>query len=509
MDILQHDYYFWTLINDYVVHKGYRVLDKGEREVWLEDEGANPRRIFRIVRADLDWANALRRDVHFALKRFEYVRRQLRLNKIIGENIYVSVYPPVDSWDDIKHPMQLNGKLTVHTSIIQRRETLEHVPERDLYLPDMSTIATIEELEQKIAAKKNEIERIMMKQKEEEASLFVNGRTLATYVLLFSIALMYFQLERHGGSTSLITLINYGAKYNPLIIEGEWWRLFSAMFLHIGFLHLVMNSLALFYLGGAVERMYGTIRFLIIYFGAGLFGSLASFAFNEQVSAGASGAIFGCFGALLYFGTVHKKLFFRTMGKNVLFVLALNIVFGLTMPMVDNGAHIGGLIGGFLASALVQLPSQKKSLKQVGALFISGAAAWSLFAFGLTSNEGEMSTQLALQLGQEYIQQDEIERAYPLLQRAVEQDPTMPEAAFLLGYAEATFGNYEVAKEQFQQAVVERPDFHEAHYNLALIYFELNEVERGQEALERALELNPNNDMYKQLKEKIQTQKEG
>ena len=159
-----------------------------------------------------------------------------------------------------------------------------------------------------------EIER----RQEEERSLFLYGKPLATYSLLFCIAVMFILLERNGGSTSIVTLIEYGAKFNPLIIEGQYWRFFSAMFLHIGFLHLAMNSFALLYLGGDVERMYGTVRFGIIYLIAGLFGSVSSFAFNEQIAAGASGAIFGCFGALLYFGLVHKRLFLRTMGRNVI-----------------------------------------------------------------------------------------------------------------------------------------------------------------------------------------------
>lgn len=163
---------------------------------------------------------------------------------------------------------------------------------------------------------------------------------------------MYIWLEYAGGSTNTLNLIQWGAKYNPLIIEGEWWRLFSAMFLHIGFFHLMMNGLALYFLGTLVERIFGSIRFFFIYMIAGLIGSLASFAFMGAVSAGASGAIFGCFGALLYFGLIHRELFFRTMGQNVIVILVINLVFGFVVQGIDMGAHLGGLAGGFLAAAL-------------------------------------------------------------------------------------------------------------------------------------------------------------
>ena len=110
-------------------------------------------------------------------------------------------------------------------------------------------------------------------------------------------------MEMFGSSRNPYLLILFGAKYNPLILEGEWWRLITPMFLHIGLIHLVMNSFALYYLGTAVERIYGRYRFLFIYLFAGFAGTLASFLFSpDSISAGASGGIFGLFGALLFFG---------------------------------------------------------------------------------------------------------------------------------------------------------------------------------------------------------------
>lgn len=120
---------------------------------------------------------------------------------------------------------------------------------------------------------------------------------------------MFILLEMNGGSTNPYVLLYFGAKYNPAILDGEWWRFFTPMFLHIGFLHLFMNGLSLYYLGTAVESIFGRLRFLIIYLFSGFFGTLASFIFSSHLSAGASGAIFGLFGALLYFGIEHKHTF--------------------------------------------------------------------------------------------------------------------------------------------------------------------------------------------------------
>ena len=150
-------------------------------------------------------------------------------------------------------------------------------------------------------------------------------------------------------------LLDWGAKTNPAIAEGEWWRLITAMFLHgsvlgIPFLHLVFNVYALYVIGMELEAFIGSARFAAIYFVSGLAGSIASFAFSPQSGVGASGAIFGIVGALgVYFG-LHRGLFGR-LGQlqfwNIVVVILLNVGLGLSGVLpIDNAAHIGGLLGG-------------------------------------------------------------------------------------------------------------------------------------------------------------------
>src|SRR5699024_7573408 len=196
-------------------------------------------------------------------------------------------------------------------------------------------------------------------------NVFAFGKPRFIYFLIIVNVLMFIMLEINGGSVNIDNLIESGAKYNPAIMEGEWWRIISSMFLHIGFLHLFMNMLALYYLGMAVESIYGSKRFLIVYFLSGIGGGLTSFAFNDMVAAGASGALFGLFGALLYFGTVQKRLFKQTMGKNLLLILAINLVFGFLVPQIDMGAHLGGLIMGFVAAGVTSVPNVKNRRKQL------------------------------------------------------------------------------------------------------------------------------------------------
>jgi rhomboid protease GluP len=171
----------------------------------------------------------------------------------------------------------------------------------------------------------------------------------ATYVLLALIILVFLAMTLAGGSESVRVLIRFGAKVNSLIVEGQVWRLLTSMFLHIGPVHLFFNGYALYIFGIQVERLYGSPRFLAIYLLAGLYGSLFSFAFGPELSAGASGALFGLLGAMLAYFRRHRETF-GTWGHrqlvNLLVVAGLNLVLGITVPGIDILAHLGGLVSG-------------------------------------------------------------------------------------------------------------------------------------------------------------------
>jgi rhomboid protease GluP len=156
-----------------------------------------------------------------------------------------------------------------------------------------------------------------------------------------------------GGSTNTDVLVTFGANVGVLVLQGETWRLFTSMFLHIGLMHLLFNSYALFIFGVEMERLYGPGRYITIYVLSGLYGSLASFALRGPTgfSAGASGAIFGIIGVNLAFFMLHRQTFGnfgRQRMMNTIIIIAINIVFGFTASGIDNYAHLGGLIAGFL-----------------------------------------------------------------------------------------------------------------------------------------------------------------
>ncbi|WP_216830008.1 rhomboid family protein [Alkalihalobacterium elongatum] len=516
MDVLQHDLFYWQLVHHLVTQKNFRVIEVNPslNEIWLEEENPKSPKIIRVTRKDVNWSNRLKEDMDNTIVKFNGLRRQLNIRKIFAENIYVSTYSPVDSWHHLTgSPLTIAQEKTVmHTYLIEadvvskahELERLKIDVNTEMLVTKSNDYFLLNEVEGEIKKLKDEVLQKAEERLKAEQAIFQFGKPYFTYILLLTVAAMFVLLELNGGSMRILTLVDFGAKYNPLIEAGEYWRLFTAMFLHIGFLHFFMNSLALFYLGSAVERIYGSWRFLLIYIIAGLFGSIASFAFNDQVAAGASGAIFGCFGALLYFGINHRKLFFRTMGMSVIVILIINLSLGFLVPMIDNGAHIGGLVGGFLASFVVLLPKQSFKVRQLFLLAFVGLVGYGLFLYGMVNDEKAGAPIVHLQLSQELLEEDQYERAYSLLLSMKERQLDIPELYFLLGYTEVHLNKYLEAEKNFIRTVELRADFHEAYYNLALIYVQLEEEEKALQAVNNALGYAPAEEPYIELKEKLE-----
>lgn len=179
------------------------------------------------------------------------------------------------------------------------------------------------------------------------------------------------------------TLIAFGAKTNALLGQsGEWFRLVTPIFIHGGLIHILSNSYALWIVGPQVERLYGSARFVLIYLLSGIGGVAGSYigsmllGRNPAVaSVGASGAIFGLFGVIAVFGFKYRDElpanFRRAFGSSVFPVIAINLFIGFSVPVIDNGAHIGGLItGGVIALTLPYIAPGKERVSATGLLIL-------------------------------------------------------------------------------------------------------------------------------------------
>ena len=185
---------------------------------------------------------------------------------------------------------------------------------------------------------------------------FARARSVTTALLVVNIGV--FALDAVLGAAGRPrALLDAGAMIPLLVADGEWWRLITAMFLHIGLLHIAFNSLALMVFGQIMESALGSARMLALYLVTGFAASVASFTFGSPrvAAAGASGAIFGLLGAWLVYNLRRRSLSLaRSNIQSALMLIGINLVFGFTVQGIDNVAHIGGLIAGFAAGYAVE-----------------------------------------------------------------------------------------------------------------------------------------------------------
>ncbi|PRR81365.1 rhomboid family intramembrane serine protease [Clostridium luticellarii] len=198
-----------------------------------------------------------------------------------------------------------------------------------------------------------------VRQKDRKA---INGREISkfivTYILIALNVLVYFMTSYLSGNifdSNLNVLVFMGAKVNSLIDSGQYYRLFSCMFLHAGIVHLGVNMYSLYIMGTFIEKIYGRFKYIIIYFISGIISSITSYIFSPSISVGASGAIFGLLGAALIFALKMKHQIGKEFIMNIMSVIAVNLIIGFSIANVDNFGHLGGLVGGIVMSWLLTL----------------------------------------------------------------------------------------------------------------------------------------------------------
>ena len=218
----------------------------------------------------------------------------------------------------------------------------------------------------------------------------------ATYALIAACLLMFTITGGRGGfgDTSSLVLIQFGSMFPPLVWEGQWWRLISCTFLHVGFMHIAFNMFVLFQIGPAIERTYGVARFLVIYLVTGWTSSLLSLVWSGSNSLGASGAIFGLAGAFFAI-SLRRRSYFDAFGSQMLMFIGFNIAIGFSGAFgnIDNFGHMGGLIGGFILGNI--MPNSLPEFKATPARWAATVAVIILF-LGITPFAVKMSQQVAI-----------------------------------------------------------------------------------------------------------------
>lgn len=188
----------------------------------------------------------------------------------------------------------------------------------------------------------------------------VTAAIAAANVIVFLI------LSFQGMTEDAEFMLAHGAMYVPRAVgQGEYYRLFTSMFLHFGFEHLMNNMVVLLIVGSRLEAELGKTKYLFVYLAGGLCGSIVSALWdirsgNYAVSAGASGAVFALIGALFYIAVRSRDEIGNSAGKRLAFMVLLMLYYGFTSAGVDNAAHVGGLLSGFILSVVLYRKRKRK-----------------------------------------------------------------------------------------------------------------------------------------------------
>ncbi|RIX50321.1 rhomboid family intramembrane serine protease [Paenibacillus nanensis] len=199
--------------------------------------------------------------------------------------------------------------------------------------------------------------------------MFSRKESLAQYIRLFPVVsvilviniLLFIAMELYGSSSDVLTLLRFGAMTN-FPDKPELWHYVSAVFLHIGFMHLLMNGAALYVFGASLERILGKWRFIALYLVSGVAGNLVSVNAHQEpyIGAGASGAIYGVYAAYVYFSIFHKTAFGVHNARTIQTIVVIGVIHSLIVPNVDLSAHIGGFFGGFIMTTLFSLFNRRE-----------------------------------------------------------------------------------------------------------------------------------------------------
>lgn len=336
-----------NLINYFVTEENYNpmIIHGLNDEIWLENLDGDYK-IIRIVSHHIHNKEQLDFDKFKLGKIVKQVKKKTFSFKVKVLSIYTDIENEKLLSDDdiyIKKEEDINNpKLTnIFPNIVNKTRHNEKGIE---YF-----VKVTNSINAKNEARGREAERIFSYKKP-----FITYAIMAICILLF-IAMYVLG----NGSGDINTLLSFGANLDTLVKDGEVFRLFTCIFLHIGIWHLICNMYSLYVIGKEIESLYGKIKYLIIFIGSGICGSLLSMAFTHNtVSAGASGAIFGLLGSLLYFGYYYRAYLGNSIKRSVLPVIAFNLFIGFMSTGIDNAAHIGGLVGGILLSMMVGVPGK-------------------------------------------------------------------------------------------------------------------------------------------------------
>ena len=338
-----------SLVHYFVTEENYTPINvQGvKNEIWLENLEAP----YKIVRINSKYIHN-NEQYDMDLFKMQFVMKQIKKKtlsfKINALNICLDLNNTVKLEDKDKKLIDTVNITSIND--IKKNNFLQEV------FPKIKTnsFKKTDNLD-KIIHVTDDINKKTEAENKKYENVFKPKKIVVTKILIFINVLMYLLsiLISDNFTESLIIL---GANNRGLVLNGDFYRLITCAFLHGNLVHLVINMYSLWIIGSQVETYIGKLKYLVIYLLSATMGSLFSIVFLENsLSVGASGAIFGLMGALLYFGYHYRLYLSNALTSQIIPIIILNLALGFMNSSIDNGAHIGGLIGGYLSTMIVGL----------------------------------------------------------------------------------------------------------------------------------------------------------
>lgn len=368
--INKNDELVLKLLHYFITEKNYNpiVLHGAKNEVWLENMDEDYK-IVRIVSNYIHNNDQLDYDLEKTKSIMKSIKKKTLSASVNTLSIFVNTGDNVDIDFD---SLGFNNVTAININAIEDIKKYDNVVS---IFPDIIKSTKFEEsdveLFMKLSKEINEKNEVDAKKAED---VFQKKTPYITYAILIINVIIFFAMYILGdGSRDVLTLLNFGAFDAELVVNGEYYRLLTSAFLHIGAMHLLFNSYALYIIGPQLENFYGRLKFIVIYLGSAIMANLFSLLFlsDNAISAGASGAIFGLLGALLYFG-YHYRVYLGTVIKSqIIPLIVINLLLGFMLAGVNNAAHIGGLIGGVAIAMAVGVKYKSTTFEKINGLIIT------------------------------------------------------------------------------------------------------------------------------------------
>lgn len=356
------------LVHYFITEGNYNpiVVNGVKDEIWLENS-EGPYRIVRINSNNIYNKEQLEYDNYKIESIVKQIKKKTFSFNVDTLNILLDVNEDLEL-EETKHikPVSLVG----NDLNITNEGILEAFPNiNEKLLKDTNGVELIINVTKDINQKTEKDNKLYEKTFKPKRIIMTNLIIIICIAMFILSCVMDGTIAALNGITNL-TALTLGANNFLLLKSGEVWRLLSYMFIHASLIHLLVNMYSLYILGTQVETFVGKVKFLIIYILSGICGGLLSAFIGGQsvISVGASGAIFGLAGALLYFGYHYRTYLGNALRRQIIPVVVMNLAIGFLVEGIDNYCHIGGLIGGLFATMAVGIDGKSKTSERINGL---------------------------------------------------------------------------------------------------------------------------------------------